>query len=59
MINESTKPAGGIAHEPLNNPHAAALGPLGQPEGRAPALSSRKRSRIAANAANARWGKKA
>jgi len=43
------------------NPHAVALGRLGGQKGgpaRAAKLSSKKRSAIAAKAAQARWGKK-
>ena len=43
------------------NPHAVALGQLGGLKGgpaRAAKLSPRKRSQIAAKAAQARWGKK-
>ena len=47
---------------PKKNPAAVELGRLGGLKGgaaRAAALSPKKRSQIAAKAANARWGKKA
>ena len=47
---------------PTKNPAAVLLGRLGGLKGgaaRAAALGPRKRSQIAANAARARWGKKA
>ena len=47
--------------DPSKNPHAVALGRLGGLKGgvaRAAALGPRKRSQIAAKAAQARWGKK-
>ena len=47
--------------DPNKNPHAIALGRLGGLKGgaaRAEVLSPRKRSQIAARAAQVRWGKK-
>jgi hypothetical protein len=47
--------------ESYKNPHAVALGRIGGLKGgpaRAAKLSPKKRSAIAANAAEARWGKK-
>jgi len=47
--------------DPTKNPNAVALGRLGGLKGgaaRAAALSPKKRSQIAAKAAQARWGKK-
>jgi hypothetical protein len=47
--------------DPNKNPHAVALGKLGGIKGgpaRAQSLTPKKRSRIAAKAAKARWSKK-
>lgn len=47
--------------DPSKNPHAVMLGRLGGIKGgaaRAKALTPKKRSQIAAKAAQARWGKK-
>jgi len=47
--------------DPAKNPHAVALGRLGGLKGgraRAMRLGARERSKIAAKAAKARWGKK-
>jgi hypothetical protein len=64
IILETTgrAPKTGPPAEPPKNVHAVALGRLGGLKGgnaRAAALSPKKRSQIAAKAAQARWGKKA